>query len=116
MTSWGMGAQIEKLYCKKLEALGWITRRFPHAIYGKQDIWGCDIVAKKAGKTLWIQVKGRTKYMPSIEKDTAAELASLWAYCGKAEKVCWVGYRAGEKKWKEVYWDGVKGAWQDLVL
>lgn len=103
MSTWSRGAEVEKMYCYRLEKDGWITRRFPKVRFGKQDIWGCDIVAKRFGFTLWIQVKSEAAKMPAIRRKDLDKLEELNGHCEQyTETVQWVGYNRKTKEWKIV--------------
>lgn len=103
MSTWSDGSKTEKLLCSLLESKGWITRRFPKSRFGKQDVWGCDIIAKKLGKTLWIQVKSRKDSMPGIERSVLKEMDELWNHTDdSSESLLWAGYNRKTKVWKIV--------------
>ena len=102
MSTWSDGSKVEKLYENKLISNGWITRRWPKSRFGKQDLWGCDIVAKRFGKTLYIQVKSNGERIPPFLTKTVDALKELWKHCGDDDKILWVGYNRKTKEWKEI--------------
>ena len=108
------GRIAEEKYCRKLLNDGYIVRRFPRTRYSSrsrfegQDLWGTDIVAKKDGKTKWVQVKSGSNRMPSLLTATLEELKELWYHCNpKYEEIWWAGYNFDKNEWKEVLLDDI---------
>lgn len=118
MSTWSNGSKVEKLLCDRLTKEGWITRRFAKARFGAQDVWGCDIIAKRLGQTLWIQVKSKKDSMPGIEKRVLKDMAELWNHTDDAtEKIIWAGYNRKSKEWKIVeVLDPVGGKYERTLL
>lgn len=102
MSTWVKGAKAEKLYCDRLIAEGWITRRWQKVRFGPQDLWGTDIIAKRDGKTLYVQVKSEVARMPAVKQSSIKEMQELIRHCGPDDSVLWAGYNIGKGVWKVV--------------
>ena len=100
MNKWALGSKTEKEVCEILERQGWITRRWAKVRFGPQDVVGCDIIVKKSGRTLWIQVKGSVEGMPAVRKTDIEKFKDLWRHLGDKETIMWIGYDKLADKWK----------------
>ncbi len=105
------GSKAEKIYEDELKADGYWTHRNIKSRFGKQDIFGCDIIAVGVGVLMFIQVKSRQDRFPAMEKQSLNKLKKLWLMLpDESIEVWWVGYNFKKKKWKQAYID-MSGEW-----
>lgn len=100
MSNWTKGSKVEKLRREHLEKEGWMVRQFPKSRFGKQDLFGFDLIAIKDGIMRFEQVKSLARAMPSMRKQTLTDMIPLYKQMCSHIQMYYIRYNVAKKEWK----------------